>query len=71
MLSNFLKTIDPAYKIEFRTDRGRDLLIVRVTRGFLFKEAMISYEFLCDEQRIIKVIRDTIDLLDDAFNNYD
>ena len=71
MLSNFLRTVDPAYKIEFRSDRERNLLIVRVTRGLLSNEAMISYEFLCDDLQLIAVIRDTIDLLDDAFNNYD
>lgn len=71
MLANFLKSIDGKYKIEFRNDVERKLLIVRVTRGFLYKEVYIFFEFLSDEQHIIRAIRDTIDLLDDAFNNHE
>lgn len=67
MLASFLKSIADDYKIEFRNDVERRLLIVKITRGFLYKEVYISFESLSDEQYIVRVIRETVKSLEDAY----
>lgn len=69
MLASFLKSVDNRYKIEFRTDTDRRLLIARITRGFLYKEVLISFELLSDENYIIATLQMTIDSLEDAYGN--
>lgn len=71
MLSNYLKTLSPKYKVEFRTDETRGLLIIRVTRGFLFKETMVFLGQASDDAVVIETIRKTVEMIDDAFNDYD
>lgn len=69
MLASFLKSVGDEYNIEFRTDRESHLLIVKITRGFLYKETYISYGLLSDEQHIVRAIRNTVKLLEDAYSN--
>ena len=69
MLASFLRSVDDSYKIEFRTDAERRLLIVKVTKGFLYKEVYISFELLSDEESIVRAIRKTITLLEDAYEH--
>lgn len=69
MLASFLRSVDDSYKIEFRTDAERRLLIVKVTKGFLYKEVYISFELLSDEESIVRAIRNTITLLEDAYEH--
>lgn len=69
MLASFLRSVDDSYKIEFRTDAERRLLIVKVTKEFLYKEVYISFELLSDEESIVRAIRNTITLLEDAYEH--
>ena len=66
-LTDYLKSINSKYRIECRTDIDRQLLIVKVIRGFLYKEIYISFESLADEQYIIREIRDTIELMEENY----
>lgn len=69
MLASFLRSVDDLYKIEFRTDAERHFLIVKITRDFLYKEVYISFELLSDEESIVRAIRKTIALLEDAYEH--
>lgn len=61
MLTSYLKSIGDDYKIEFRNDIERQWLIVRVTRGFMFREEIIPFEFLSNELYIVRAIRGVVE----------
>ena len=69
MLASFLRSVDDSYKIEFRTDAERRLLIVKVTKEFLYKEVYIAFELLSDEDSIVRAIRNTITLMEDVYEH--
>lgn len=73
MLASFLKSIDPRYIVEFRTDDVRNLMIIKATRGFLYKEAYISREMLLNsldmESAIVHAIKTVIASLEESYGH--
>ena len=68
MLSEYLRSVSHDYDISFKNDSERRWLIVRVTKGFLYKEFTLEYSHLSDERYIIDAIKGTIQAIDIALN---
>ena len=68
MLSEYLKSVSHDYDVSFRNDAERKWLIVTVTKGFLYRECVLSYQHLTDENYIICAIEKTIQAIDAALN---
>lgn len=64
MLSSYLKSISDEYEITFRTDPQRKWMIVTIRKDFIFKEVIIDYINLSDEEFVTDCIRTAINNLE-------
>ena len=60
MLSSYLKSISDEYEITFRTDPNRKWMIVTIRKDFLYKEVIINYVNLSDEEFVTDCIRNVV-----------
>ena len=68
MLAEFLRSVSHNYDISFKNDPERRRLIVRVTKGFLYKELIFEYDHLSDEQYIIDALEKAMMSINIALN---
>lgn len=69
MLASFLKSISNDYLISFETDSINRQMIIRVEKGIIRKKAIVEYECLSYEERIISAIKDAIDKIERGKND--
>lgn len=70
MLTALLKSIGDEYTVEFRNDIKNSALIVRVTRDKIYqRESEIPFLWLSDELCVVRVIRETVELVENDWRN--